>query len=73
MLDETRAKLERVKELLKQGYSLRKAIRGAGLGCKSYYKYEGTCWRMKASLNPRKYPWLMSEGLIELRSSLWTC
>jgi ACT domain-containing protein len=54
MLDETRAKLERVKELLKQGYSLRKAIRGAGLGCKSYYKYEGYVLADESVPKPKK-------------------
>jgi len=40
MRDETRWKLDRVKELLKQGYSLRRALREVKLGWKTYYQCE---------------------------------
>jgi hypothetical protein len=36
---ETIVKIVKVRELLKQGISLRKAIRGTSLGWKSFYKY----------------------------------
>lgn len=36
----SREKLDRVKELLKQGYSLRRALRDARLGWKTYHEYE---------------------------------
>jgi len=40
MRSDTRRKLDRVKNLLKQGHSLSKAIREVRIGCKTYYKYE---------------------------------
>ena len=40
MRPETRRKLDRVKSLLKRGYSLSKAIREVRVGWKTYYKYE---------------------------------
>ena len=40
MRPETRRKLDRVKSLLKRGYSLSKAIREVRVGWKTYHKYE---------------------------------
>jgi hypothetical protein len=54
MREDTRIKLEKVKDLLKRGYSLRKAIREAGLGCKSYYKYESYVLADKDVPRPRR-------------------
>ena len=54
MLEETRRKLELVKKLLKEGYSLRKALRKAGLGCKSYYKYEDYVLADESVPKPKK-------------------
>lgn len=40
MREKTRRKLDKVKELLKRGYTLRKAIKEVKIGWKTYYKYE---------------------------------
>lgn len=54
MEEETKRKLEAVEELLRRGYSLRKAIKEARLGCKSYYKYEDYMLSDKSVPRPRK-------------------
>ena len=40
MRKKTKRKLDKVKELLKCGYTLRKAIKEVRVGWKTYYKYE---------------------------------
>ncbi|MHA1711790.1 MAG: hypothetical protein ACTSUS_07005 [Candidatus Freyarchaeota archaeon] len=54
MREETKVKIETVKKLLKQNYSLRKALREAKLGWKTYYKYENYVLADKNVPRPRR-------------------
>jgi len=57
MREETRRKLERVKDLLKRGYTIREALGEVGLGWKSYYKYEEYIYSDKTVPPPkRRFP-----------------
>ena len=57
MREETRRKLERVKDLLKRGYTIRGALGKVGLGWKSYYKYEEYIYSDKTVPPPkRRFP-----------------
>ena len=56
MREETRRKLERVRELLKRGYAVRRALGEVGLGWKSYYKYEDYIYSDGTVPPPRRLP-----------------